>query len=70
MGTMGFPQEEVMKALEGQKYNEVTAIYLLLGRKSAEVCSLTLTLQSNLCLLQDSDGHQIHVCFQDGSGHV
>uniref|UniRef100_A0A671TYD2 non-specific serine/threonine protein kinase n=1 Tax=Sparus aurata TaxID=8175 RepID=A0A671TYD2_SPAAU len=37
MGTMGFPQEEVMKALEGQKYNEVTAIYLLLGRKAAEV---------------------------------
>ncbi|XP_045904344.1 serine/threonine-protein kinase MARK1-like isoform X4 [Micropterus dolomieu] len=36
MGTMGFPQEEVMKALEGQKYNEVTAIYLLLGRKPAE----------------------------------
>uniref|UniRef100_A0A671WNL6 non-specific serine/threonine protein kinase n=1 Tax=Sparus aurata TaxID=8175 RepID=A0A671WNL6_SPAAU len=69
MGTMGFPQEEVMKALEGQKYNEVTAIYLLLGRKAAEVCSLTSTLQSNLCLLQDSDGHQIHVCLQDGSGH-
>uniref|UniRef100_A0A8C2WXY1 non-specific serine/threonine protein kinase n=1 Tax=Cyclopterus lumpus TaxID=8103 RepID=A0A8C2WXY1_CYCLU len=37
MGTMGFPQEEVTKALDGQKYNEVTAIYLLLGRKPAEV---------------------------------
>uniref|UniRef100_A0A8C9YFX6 non-specific serine/threonine protein kinase n=1 Tax=Sander lucioperca TaxID=283035 RepID=A0A8C9YFX6_SANLU len=37
MATMGFPQEEVKKALEGQKYNEVTAIYLLLGRKAAEV---------------------------------
>ncbi|XP_031157007.1 serine/threonine-protein kinase MARK1 isoform X2 [Sander lucioperca] len=36
MATMGFPQEEVKKALEGQKYNEVTAIYLLLGRKAAE----------------------------------
>ncbi|KAM8878085.1 serine/threonine-protein kinase MARK1-like [Spinachia spinachia] len=36
MGTMGFPREEVMKALDGQKYNEVTAIYLLLGRKAAE----------------------------------
>ncbi|XP_034721569.1 serine/threonine-protein kinase MARK1-like, partial [Etheostoma cragini] len=36
MGTMGFPQEEVKKALEGQEYNEVTAIYLLLGRKGAE----------------------------------
>jgi len=39
MGTMGFPQEEVVKALDGQKYNEVTAIYLLLGRKAAEVGS-------------------------------
>uniref|UniRef100_A0A3B4ZZE8 non-specific serine/threonine protein kinase n=1 Tax=Stegastes partitus TaxID=144197 RepID=A0A3B4ZZE8_9TELE len=36
MGTMGFPQEEVRKALDGQKYNEVTATYLLLGRKPAE----------------------------------
>ncbi|KAK5865506.1 hypothetical protein PBY51_019772 [Eleginops maclovinus] len=36
MGTMGFSQEEVKKALEGQKYNEMTAIYLLLGRKNAE----------------------------------
>ncbi|XP_049899686.1 serine/threonine-protein kinase MARK1 isoform X1 [Epinephelus moara] len=36
METMGFAQEDVTKALEGQKYNEVTAIYLLLGRKPAE----------------------------------
>ncbi|XP_070712326.1 serine/threonine-protein kinase MARK1 [Pempheris klunzingeri] len=36
METMGFSQEEVTKALEGQKYNEVTAVYLLLGRKPAE----------------------------------
>uniref|UniRef100_A0A3Q3NC30 MAP/microtubule affinity-regulating kinase 3 n=1 Tax=Labrus bergylta TaxID=56723 RepID=A0A3Q3NC30_9LABR len=39
MGTMGFPHDEVKKALEGQKYNEVTAVYLLLGSKAAEVCS-------------------------------
>uniref|UniRef100_A0AAQ5Y418 non-specific serine/threonine protein kinase n=1 Tax=Amphiprion ocellaris TaxID=80972 RepID=A0AAQ5Y418_AMPOC len=36
MGTMGFPQDEVRKALDGQKYNEMTATYLLLGRKAAE----------------------------------
>lgn len=41
MGTMGFPQEEVMKALDGQKYNEVMATYLLLGKKPAEVCLCT-----------------------------
>lgn len=46
MVTMGFPQEEVMKALEGQKYNDMTAIYLLLGRKPAEV-SATLSLASS-----------------------
>lgn len=40
---MGFPQEEVKKALEGQKYNEVTAVYLLLGRKPAEVRVFTET---------------------------
>lgn len=46
---MGFPQEEVKKALEGQKYNEVTGVYLLLGRKAAEVCVRTATHD---CLLQ------------------
>uniref|UniRef100_A0A3P9L5Z4 MAP/microtubule affinity-regulating kinase 3 n=1 Tax=Oryzias latipes TaxID=8090 RepID=A0A3P9L5Z4_ORYLA len=37
METMGFSQNEVKKALDGQKYNEATAIYLLLGMKSSEV---------------------------------
>lgn len=46
---MGFPQEEVKKALESQKYNEVTGVYLLLGRKAAEVRVLTAT---PVCLLQ------------------
>ncbi|XP_070778558.1 serine/threonine-protein kinase MARK1 [Enoplosus armatus] len=48
MGTMGFPQDEVMKALEGQKYNEVTAIYLLLGRKPAEFEGSASLSSSNL----------------------
>ncbi|XP_045904342.1 serine/threonine-protein kinase MARK1-like isoform X2 [Micropterus dolomieu] len=48
MGTMGFPQEEVMKALEGQKYNEVTAIYLLLGRKPAELEGIASVSSGNL----------------------
>uniref|UniRef100_A0A665U230 MAP/microtubule affinity-regulating kinase 3 n=1 Tax=Echeneis naucrates TaxID=173247 RepID=A0A665U230_ECHNA len=42
MGTMGFPQEEVMTALDGQKYNEAMATYLLLGRKPAEVMALPI----------------------------
>uniref|UniRef100_UPI0037E968C7 serine/threonine-protein kinase MARK1 n=1 Tax=Semicossyphus pulcher TaxID=241346 RepID=UPI0037E968C7 len=48
MGTMGFPQEEVKKALEGQKYNEVTAVYLLLGRKPAEFGGSDSLSSSNL----------------------
>lgn len=54
MGTMGFPQEEVMKALEGQKYNEVTAIYLLLGRKPAEVCYVFFISHTSDSSLQDT----------------
>lgn len=50
MGTMGFPQEEVKKALEGQKYNEVTGVYLLLGRKAGEVCVLAA---KHVCLLKN-----------------
>lgn len=49
MGTMGFPQEEVKKALESQKYNEVTGVYLLLGRKAAEV---RVSLRRTFCLSQ------------------
>ncbi|TMS23435.1 Serine/threonine-protein kinase MARK1, partial [Larimichthys crocea] len=48
MVTMGFPQEEVMKALEGQKYNDMTAIYLLLGRKPAEFEGSASLTSSNL----------------------
>uniref|UniRef100_A0A8P4GGN0 MAP/microtubule affinity-regulating kinase 3 n=1 Tax=Dicentrarchus labrax TaxID=13489 RepID=A0A8P4GGN0_DICLA len=48
MGAMGFPQEEVMKALDGPKYNEVTAIYLLLGRKPAEFEGSASLSSSNL----------------------
>lgn len=31
---MGFTREEVRESLINQKYNEVTATYLLLGRKN------------------------------------
>ncbi|XP_044199535.1 serine/threonine-protein kinase MARK1 [Thunnus albacares] len=48
METMGFPQDEVMKVLEGQKYNEVTATYLLLGRKPAEFEGSESLSSSNL----------------------
>ncbi len=36
MITMGFPKDEVTEALLGQKYDEVMATYLLLGRKPPE----------------------------------
>lgn len=40
METMGFSKDEVRKALDNQKYNEATATYLLLGKKSSEVHEL------------------------------
>ncbi|XP_061582101.1 serine/threonine-protein kinase MARK1 [Cololabis saira] len=36
METMGFAKDDVRKALDTQKYNEATATYLLLGKKSSE----------------------------------
>jgi len=36
---MGFTRDEIRDSLSGQKYNEVTATYLLLGRKN-EVSAL------------------------------
>ena len=35
--TMGFPKDEILDSLAGQKYDEVMATYLLLGRKTPEV---------------------------------
>lgn len=36
MITMGFPKEEITDSLVAQKYDEVMATYLLLGRKPPE----------------------------------
>uniref|UniRef100_A0A8D2ZHP6 MAP/microtubule affinity-regulating kinase 3 n=1 Tax=Scophthalmus maximus TaxID=52904 RepID=A0A8D2ZHP6_SCOMX len=36
MVTMGFPKDEITESLQGQKYDEVMATYLLLGRKAPE----------------------------------
>uniref|UniRef100_A0A7N9APT7 non-specific serine/threonine protein kinase n=1 Tax=Mastacembelus armatus TaxID=205130 RepID=A0A7N9APT7_9TELE len=36
MVTMGFPKDEITESLHGQKYDDVMATYLLLGRKAPE----------------------------------
>uniref|UniRef100_A0AAQ4RAZ4 MAP/microtubule affinity-regulating kinase 3 n=1 Tax=Gasterosteus aculeatus aculeatus TaxID=481459 RepID=A0AAQ4RAZ4_GASAC len=40
MVTMGFPNDEISESLKGQKFDEVMATYLLLGRKAPEVSSV------------------------------
>lgn len=37
MVTMGFPKDEITDSLQNQKYDDVMATYLLLGRKAPEV---------------------------------
>ena len=43
---MGYSQEEIQESLSKMKYDEITATYLLLGRKSSEV-SITLPNAKN-----------------------
>ncbi|XP_026799006.3 serine/threonine-protein kinase MARK1 isoform X2 [Pangasianodon hypophthalmus] len=49
MVTMGFPKDEITEALKGQKYDEVMATYLLLGRKPPEIEGIESVSVSNLC---------------------
>lgn len=49
MITMGFPRDEITQSLVGQKYDEVMACYLLLGRKPPEFEGSESLSSSNLC---------------------
>ncbi|KAF5895635.1 serine/threonine-protein kinase MARK1-like isoform X2, partial [Clarias magur] len=49
MVTMGFPKDEITEALKGQKYDDIMATYLLLGRKPSEVEGIETVSISNLC---------------------
>ncbi|KAM9450074.1 serine/threonine-protein kinase MARK1-like [Clarias gariepinus] len=49
MVTMGFPKDEITEALKGQKYDDIMATYLLLGRKPSEVEGIEPVSISNLC---------------------
>ncbi|XP_038616684.1 serine/threonine-protein kinase MARK1 isoform X1 [Tachyglossus aculeatus] len=50
MVTMGFSREEINESLINQKYNEVMATYLLLGRKPPEFEGSESLSSGNLCL--------------------
>lgn len=43
MVTMGFPKDEITESLQNQKYDDVMATYLLLGRKAPEVRFLLMS---------------------------
>ncbi|XP_033860270.1 serine/threonine-protein kinase MARK1 isoform X6 [Acipenser ruthenus] len=49
MVTMGFSRDEITESLIGQKYDEVMATYLLLGRKPPEFEGSESVSSSNLC---------------------
>ncbi|XP_076879456.1 serine/threonine-protein kinase MARK1 [Brachyhypopomus gauderio] len=49
MITMGFPKDEIKDSLVGQKYDEVMATYLLLGRKPPEFEGSESLSSTNLC---------------------
>ncbi|TRZ01112.1 hypothetical protein DNTS_007838 [Danionella cerebrum] len=49
MITMGFPKDEISEALRTQKYDEVMATYLLLGRKPPEFEGSDSLSTTNLC---------------------
>ncbi|KAJ8361546.1 hypothetical protein SKAU_G00180710 [Synaphobranchus kaupii] len=49
MVTMGFPKDEITESLVGQKYDEVMATYLLLGRKPPDFEGSESLSSSNLC---------------------
>lgn len=45
---MGYSQEEIQESLSKMKYDEITATYLLLGRKSSEVSKMHTLIHSAL----------------------
>ncbi|XP_032043509.1 MAP/microtubule affinity-regulating kinase 3 isoform X11 [Anas acuta] len=47
---MGYSQEEIQESLSKMKYDEITATYLLLGRKSSELDASDSSSSSNLSL--------------------
>lgn len=59
MVTMGFPNDEISESLKGQKFDEVMATYLLLGRKAPEVSSFCLA-SSRHRHHQSCDPHPSH----------
>ena len=48
--SMGYAKKDIEESLKQNRYDEIMATYLLLGRKSFEVCTIILCYYS-CCLL-------------------
>uniref|UniRef100_A0A4W5PFL4 MAP/microtubule affinity-regulating kinase 3 n=1 Tax=Hucho hucho TaxID=62062 RepID=A0A4W5PFL4_9TELE len=57
---MGFSPEEIQESLAKMKYDEITATYLLLGRKSSELEPSVSTSSSNLSLAKSRPTNELN----------
>ncbi|XP_006879115.1 PREDICTED: MAP/microtubule affinity-regulating kinase 3 isoform X1 [Elephantulus edwardii] len=57
---MGYSQEEIQESLSKMKYDEITATYLLLGRKSSELDASDSSSSSTLSLAKVRPSSDLH----------
>ena len=59
---MGYNLEEIQESLAKMKYDEITATYLLLGRKASEVQTTSLSLLLEITVSKYYMHNNVNVC--------